>query len=146
VTIIVDLTSGAIFNSTNCYIIDDKSLTEEQKKDLTTGSLPQVTKVAVTTGTPIGDDATEWIKYGWCTSVSYGPSALKDQAELLLETLNPDDIADITTRGLVERFLSSNEAEMAFIGESIMDSDDTWRGYEKNFVDALYNFYNKEPF
>jgi hypothetical protein len=35
---------------------------------------------------------------------------------------------------------------MAFVGESIMDSDATWKGYEKNFVDALYNFYNKEPF
>jgi hypothetical protein len=144
--LIVDLTSGAIFNGTNCYIIDDKSLTEEQKKDLTTGSLPQVTKVAVTTGTPIGDDATEWIKYGWCTSVSYGPSALKDQAELLLDKLDPNDIAEATTRGFVQKFLEASEAERAFIGESIMDSDDTWRGYEKNFVDALYDFYGKPPF
>ena len=144
--LIVDLTSGAIFNSTNCYIIDDKSLTEEQKKDLTTGSLPQVTKVAVTTGTPIGDDATEWIKYGWCTSVSYGPSALKDEAELLLEKLDPNDIAEATTRGFVQKFLEASEVEQAFVGESIMNSDDTWRGYEKNFIDALYDFYGKPPF
>lgn len=145
-TLLIDLISGAVFDSKNCYIVDEKSLTQEQKDTLNTGPLLQIGEVATTAGLPIGDDAIEWIKYGWCTSVSYGPSALKDQAELLLETLNPDDIADITTRGLVERFLSSNEAEMAFVGESIMDSDTTWKGYEKNFVDALYNFYNKEPF
>lgn len=79
-------------------------------------------------------------------SISYGPSALKDQAEILLKKLDPNDIEESTTRGFVERFLSADEAEMKQVGEVIIDSTDTWIGYEKNFVEALYLFYGRAPY
>lgn len=145
--LIVDITSGAVSDTDNCYIIDEKSLTQEQWLALDSGTRPlKIAEMAKNLGTPIGDDAIEWIKYGWCTSVSYGPSSLKEEAEVLLDLLDIHDIQDATTRGFVQKFLEANEAEQAFIGESIMNSDDTWSGYRKNFVDALYEFYGKPPF
>lgn len=143
-TIRIITTDGAVLSADGFYVVDE--LSEEQEWVLENGSPQEIAETAEKTGVRISKDTMEWVKYGWRTSVSYGPSALKDEAEVILETLHPDDIVDITTRGLIERFLSANEAEMALVGETIMNSDDTWNGYKQNFVDALYEIYGKEPF
>lgn len=144
--LIIDATTGTVLDMSDCFILDDGNLTPEEEAMLDSGSDSLVGELARNEGVPLTEEALEWIKYGRKTSVSYGPSALRDEAQVLLEVLDPDDVEDIATRGLIERFMQAKDDEVAMIGEHILNDDAVWNGYKNNFIEALHSFYGREPF
>lgn len=144
--LIVDATTGTVLDASNCYIVDHGSMTEAQEYVLENGSDSDIAHVAQDVGIPLDEERLEWIRHGRTTSVSYGPSALRDEAKVLMETLDPDDIEDITVRGYLTNVLNASEAELGLLGEHILNDDAVWNGYRNNFISALHDFYGRDPF
>ena len=144
--LIIDARTGTILESGDCYIVDTDDLTESQEWYLENGGDTDIADVARSAGVPLSDEALEWVRYGRTTSVSYGPSALRDEAQVLLEILDPDDVEDIATRGYLERLLEAGDAEVAMLGQHILNDDAVWNGYKQNLIDGLHSFYGRDPF
>lgn len=140
-TIIVDATSGTILDLSNCYIVFEDSLTESEEHALDNGSDSEIAEVGRQSGISI-QDSLEWIVYGRLTSVSYGPSALRNEAKVMLEDATDE------TRGWLEWAINdATDADLVWLAQYILEGDQAWEGFRENVVDALrWRAENPEPF
>lgn len=150
--LIIDATTGTILDMADCYIVDDANLTDEEEAMLDSGSDSLVGELAKRAGIPLNDEALEWVKYGRTTAVSYGPSALRDEAGVLLEIMGEEtegeDPEDVKMRGLLRwAYEKATDSELAYIAEHILADDNLWDGYRENFRYSL-EWYSQghEPF
>ena len=143
--LIIDATSGTVLDMSNCYIVFDETFTPEEEAMLASGSDSQISALAEHEGIPLDNNALEWIRYGRLTSVSYGPSALRDEAsEMLASEADPDE----EVRGWLEWVINeASDAELVWLGECILNDDAVWDGFRTNFVEGLrWRASNPEPF
>jgi len=139
--LIIDATTGTILDLSDCYIVFDESLSESEEAMLDSGSDSTVGELARQAGIPI-EGSLEWIMYGRLTSVSYGPSALREEASVML------DDADDETRGLLEWVINdATDADLVWVAEHILNDDAAWDGFQNNIVESLrWRAANPEPF
>ena len=150
--LIIDAKTGTILDSSDCFVVHANELTEEQQAWLE-GSDSDIARVAETAGVPLEPEAMEWIRYGRTTSVSYGPSALRDEADAILDVMGPasenEDPDDARIRGYLEWAKDeATDEELAYIAGHILEDDHAWDGYKENFKFSLawYKEANEEPF
>lgn len=141
--LIIDATSGTVLDMADCYIVDDGNLTRDEEAMLDSGSDSLIGELATSVGIPLDDNALEWLKWGRLTAVSYGPSALRDEASEML-----DDESDLEVRGWLEWVINeATDAELAWVGQSILNDDAVWDGFRTNFVEGLrWRASGEEPF
>ena len=141
--LIIDATSGTVLDMADCYIVDDGNLTRDEEAMLDSGSDSLIGELATSVGIPLDDNALEWLKWGRLTAVSYGPSALRDEASEML-----DDESDPEVRGWLEWVINeATDAELAWVGQSILNDDAVWDGFRTNFVEGLrWRASGEEPF
>lgn len=141
--LIIDATSGTVLDMSDCYIVDDGNLTRDEEAMLDSGSDSLIGELATSVGIPLDDNALEWLKWGRLTAVSYGPSALRDEASEML-----DDESDLEVRGWLEWVINeATDAELAWVGQSILNDDAVWDGFRTNFVEGLrWRASGEEPF
>lgn len=150
--LIIDATTGTILDMDDCYIVEDASLTKDEEAMLDSGSDSLIGELAMSVGIPLNAEALEWVKYGRTTSISYGPSALRDEAEVLLEVMGEetdgDDPEDVRMRGLLRwAHDDATDSELAYIAQHILGDDHAWDGYRENFRYSLDWYANgHEPF
>lgn len=144
--LIIDAMTGTILDASECYIVFDDSLTETQEALLDSGSDSTVGELAREAGVPLSGDALEWILYGRMTSVSYGPSALREEARAIMEVMGP--ILEQEERDPLEWVINSaSDVELAHLGQHILNDDAVWNGFRRNFLEALeWRASNPEPF
>lgn len=144
--LVIDATSGTILNLESCYIVYDEALTESEESILENGSDSEIGELAEQAGVPLFGDALEWIKYGRMTSVSYGPSALRDEARAILDVMGP--IIEQSERDSLQWVIdSASDEELAYIGQHILNDDAVWSGFQRNFLSALeWHASKEEPF
>lgn len=144
--LIIDATSGTVLDMSDCYIVDDGNLTRDEEAMLDSGSDSLVGELARGVGIPLDDDALEWIRYGRLTSVSYGPSALREEARAIMEVMGP--IIEQDDRDSLQWVIdSASDAELAYLGQHILNDDAVWNGFRRNFIEGLKWYASKEePF
>lgn len=141
--LIIDATTGTVLDISDCYIVFDETFTPEEEAVMENGSDTQIAELARREGIPVDGNALEWLQWGRLTAVSYGPSALRDEAQAML-----DDESDLEVRGWLEWVINdATDAELAWVGQSILNDDDVWDGFRRNFVEGLrWRAENPEPF
>lgn len=144
--LIIDATSGTVLDMSDCYIVDDGNLTRDEEAMLDSGSDSLIGELATSVGIPLDDNALEWIKYGRMTSVSYGPSALREEAKAIIEAMGP--ILEQDDRDSLQWVIdSASDAELAYLGQYILNDDAVWNGFRRNFMEALkWRASGEEPF
>lgn len=148
--LVIDASSGTVLDLDDCYIVEDENFTPEQEAIMNSGSDTLIAELAVAEGYRLDKDAIEAVKYARLTSVSYGPSALRDEARVLLEVFMPesDDPEDIALRDSLKWVAEeANDATLCLLGQHILNDDAVWNGYRANFIEGLRYWANMpEPF
>lgn len=134
--LVIDATTGTILDLSECYIVLEENLTVDQESMLDSGSDSTIGELAREAGVPLNSNALEWILYGRLTSVSYGPSALREEASTVLSEVGP--IIEQEDRDPLEWVTNSaSDAELASLGEYILNDDAVWYGFRRNFLESL---------
>lgn len=147
--LIIDAMTGTVLDMGDCYLVEDSNLTDEEEAMLDSGSDSLIGELARRAGIPLDGFALETLKYHRLTSVSYGPSALRDEAEVLLEVIpetdDPEDIA--LHEGLKWMLTEATDDELSWLGQHILNDDSVWNGFRENVLDALrWRAEGNEPF
>jgi hypothetical protein len=142
--LIVDIQTGTVLDSRNCYVVIGEDLNETDEHLLENGSDHEIANVAILNGLPLEPRAMERVLYG-LHSVGYEPSALRAQASVML-----DDYADyeltVSRDHLQWVATQASDAELGILGSMCAEDDQSWVNYEKVFIHALTDLKTTAPF
>ena len=142
--LIVDIQTGTVLDSRNCYVVIGEDLNETDEHLLENGSDYEIANVAILNGLPLEPRAMERVLYG-LHSVGYEPSALRAQASVML-----DDYADyeltVSRDHLQWVATQASDSELGILGSMCAEDDESWVNYEKVFIHALTDLKTVAPF
>jgi hypothetical protein len=142
--LIVDIQTGTVLDSRNCYVVIGENLNETDEHLLENGSDHEIANVAILNGIPLEPRAMERVLYG-LHSVGYEPSALRAQASVML-----DDYADYELKVSRDHLqwvaTQASDAELGILGSMCAEDDESWVNYEKVFIHALTDLKTTPPF
>ena len=119
--LIIDIQTGTVLDSQDCYVVIGDNLSENDEHLLENGSDHDIADVAVRNGLPLEPRAMERVLFG-LHSVGYEPSALRAQASVQW-------VASIATDG-----------ELGLLGSMCAEDDKSWVNYEEVFLQALAEY------
>ena len=142
--LIIDIQTGTILDSQNCYVVISDELNEHDEYLLENGSDEDIANVAKSNGLPLEPRAMERVLYG-LHSVGYEPSALRAQAVVILT--NYADYELLVSRDHLQWVATqASDSELGILGSMCAEDDESWVNYEKVFMHTLTDLKTVAPF